>query len=410
MHPITTLMYFLSFLSLYLSIFWLSLLYTEEKKLKNKPKVTNYFPKVSVILPAHNQEKIITKVLRSVLRLSYPKDKLEVIAVNDASTDNTGKEMRKIKDRRLKIIDRYPGFTGKAAAVNEGIKYATGELIGVLDGDDPSTSKCALKLMTPYFQDQNLGAVMGAIKVWKPKKLLEKLQWFEYIFVSVMRRLLASLNALYVTPGGAFSLYRKSVLDKVGLFDETNLTEDLEMAMRLQNKGYKIKLELDCSNHTKVPDTLHGFHRQRVRWYRGWLSTVYKYRNMIFNKKYGFLGMVQIPISILLPILLIFATVLILSSIGIWIYDWVTLLSLGIFPKISLFKEVFVTSNLVILVFTLTLIAAGAYMLSKSQELLNEKWKYPLMLIPYFTIYQLILSSYWLVAAGYELFRIKKQW
>jgi len=412
MHPITILMYCLSFLSLYLSIFWLSLLYIEEKTMKEKPEKIDYFPKVSVILPAHNQEKIIAKVLRSVLSLDYPKDKLEVIAVNDDSTDRTGKiieEIRK-KDKRLKVIHRHPGFVGKAAAVNEGLKIATGELIGVLDGDDPSTAKCALKLMVPYFKDKKLGAVMGAIKVWKPKKLIEKLQWFEYIFVTVMRRLLASLNALYVTPGGAFSLYRKSVLDKEGPFDESSLTEDLEMAMRLQHKGYKIKLEIDCVNHTKVPDTLQGFHRQRVRWYRGWLHTVYKYRDMILNRKYGFLGMVQIPVSIFLPILLIFVTIFIISSLIKWAYDWIILTGLGIYPEFSFFKEVFTTPNIIILTFTCTLILAGMYMLSRSQKILQENWRYPLIIMPYFTLYQLLLSSYWLVAASYEVLRIKKKW
>ena len=99
MHPITTLMYFLSFLSLYLSIFWLSLLYTEEKKLKDKPKATNYFPKISVVVPAHNQENIIGKVLRSILKLDYPKNKLEVIAVNDGSIDGTKEILDKLKKK-----------------------------------------------------------------------------------------------------------------------------------------------------------------------------------------------------------------------------------------------------------------------------------------------------------------------
>lgn len=412
MHVITILMYFLSFLSLYLAIFWLSLLYVEEEKLKQKPKKLSYYPKVSVIIPAHNQEAVIEKVIKAVLSLSYPKNKLEIVAVDDDSTDSTGKIMDFLskKDKRLKVLHRHPGYTGKAAAVNAGIKHATGEIIGVLDGDNPKIKKSALNLMIPYFEDKNLGAVIGAIKVWKPKKFIEKIQWFEYIFVTVMRRLLASLNALYVTPGGAFSLYRKSVLDKVGLFDENSITEDLEMAMRLQHKGYKIKLELDGTNYTKVPDNLLSFHKQRVRWYRGWLHTVYKYKDMILNKKYGFLGMVQIPISILLPLLLIIATVLLIVNTYNWISGWAVLISLGIYPHFEFFRSIFTTPNVIIFVFTFFLILTGFWMLGKSQKLLQEKWRYPLITIPYFTVYQLLLSAYWLVAVLYEALRIDKKW
>jgi len=411
MHPITILMYLLSFLSLYLSIYWLSLLFLEEKKLKRRPERLTDYPKVSVIIPAHNQEKVIANTLQSVLNLKYPKNKLEIIAVDDDSTDRTGKIMdafRK-KDKRVKVLHRHPGYVGKAAAVNAGMCLATGELIGVLDGDTPKVDKRALEVMVPYFKDKNLGAVLGSIKVWKPKSLLEKIQWFEYIFVTVMRRLLASLNALYVTPGGAFSLYRRSVLDKVGLFDETSLTEDLEMGMRLMYNKYNVRLELSGVNYTKVPNTLKDFHKQRVRWYRGWLHTVYKYRDMIFNKKYGFLGMIQIPVSILLPVLLIIATALIIVNTFNWAYNWLFLMHLGIYPT-HIFDKVLTTTNIVVFTFTFSLIAMGFYMLSKSQKLLKERWRYPLMLFPYFTIYQLLLSSYWLIAAMYELFKIEKKW
>ena len=131
---------------------------------------------------------------------------------------------------------------------------------------------------------------------------------------------------------------------------------------------------------------------------------------MILNPKYGFLGMVQIPISILLPALLIIATLFLLSGFYLWATNWVALAKLGIYPNFYFMKDIFTTSNMVILTFTCVLVGAGFYMLSKSQKLLNEKWRYPLLLIPFFTIYQLILSSYWLVAAGYEVFRIKKKW
>ena len=402
----------ISFISLFLSIFWLLLLLTEEDRLLKAKKFKKH-PKISIIVPAHNEGHIIKQVITSLLNLNYPKDKLEIIAVNDDSTDNTQKELKSIKDSRLKVIYRHPGFIGKAAAVNAGIPYAAGEFIGVLDGDTPNISEDCLLYMLPHFKNPKVGAVIGAMKAWKPKNILEKLQWFEYLISTLTRRLLAILGALYVTPGGSFSLFRKSLLDKHGYFDESSLTEDLEMAMRLQHLHYDIKLELNSIAHTKVPNTVKAFHAQRIRWYRGWLQTLFKYRDMMFNKDYNFLGMFQMPISLIIPFFLVIVALTISYNLLKQLYAAIVIFSIvgmdAIHSYLS-FKESLLFNTSAIILPMIVVLAIGVYLLNKAQNYLKESWKYPIATIGYFIVYQLILSSYWIAALFHEVKRSKKKW
>jgi len=412
MEPQAVLLWAISFISLFLSIFWILLLLSEENKFKNAKEAKDY-PKVSIIVPAHNEEKVIKKTITSLLNLNYPKNKLQIIAINDDSTDNTLKRLKSIKDRRLRIINRHPGYTGKAVAVNKGMPFVRGQLVGVLDGDTPYISPDSLIYMVPHFDNPNVGAVIGSLKVWKPKNILEKLQWFEYLFVTLTRKLLASLSALYVTPGGSFSLFRKDILDKIGYFDEESLTEDLEMAMRLQYHKYDIISELKSITQTKVPNTFRWFHNQRIRWYRGWLHTVYKYRSMLFNREYGFLGMFQMPISTILPIFLISITFIIGYEILKTLYTGLLLLSVvnikDVFFQTLHFKELALSVNPLIFPMAVVLVL-GLFMLRRAQIHLKETWKYPVATLGYFIVYQIILSSYWLVALFYEVTRAKKKW
>ena len=107
-----------SFFALVISIFWLQVMLLNEEK----TKITTKFPSVSILIPAYNEGKTITKTIKSVLNLDYPKDKLEIIVINDSSTDNTADMVKKFKEVKL-IYNKHRG-AGKASALNMGLKYA----------------------------------------------------------------------------------------------------------------------------------------------------------------------------------------------------------------------------------------------------------------------------------------------
>ena len=152
--------------------------------------------------------------------------------------------------------------------------------------------------MVPHFNDEGIAAVTPSMKVFRPKNMLQKFQWFEYIFAILLRKLMQFLESIYVTPG-PFSLYRKRVLEKIGYFDENNITEDMEIALRIQKNNYKIKHALDAVVYTDAPSTINSFYSQRRRWYQGLLYNSWKYRRIFFNRDYGDFGIFMMPMNLI---------------------------------------------------------------------------------------------------------------
>ncbi|MDT7858865.1 MAG: glycosyltransferase [Candidatus Aenigmarchaeota archaeon] len=288
----------------FFAFFTYLLVYLENrKKVFKDPPLPKKLPKVSILVPAYNEEKTIAKTLKSLLRLNYPKNLLEIIAINDGSTDNTLKIMKKFEKYGVKVIDKPNG--GKASALNAGLKVAKGDIIVCMDADS-IVSRNALKNTVGYFNDPNVAAVASSLKVYKPRTLWQKVQYVEYIYNVFLRKVLSLMDSLFVVPG-PFGLYRRSVLEKLGGWEEGNITEDMELTMRLQKAGYKIETSLNSVVYTKTPDTFKRLIRQRVRWYRGFLINAKKYRDMFFNPKFGNLGVFTLPLYIIFVLVLFVA-------------------------------------------------------------------------------------------------------
>jgi cellulose synthase/poly-beta-1,6-N-acetylglucosamine synthase-like glycosyltransferase len=265
---------------------------------------------VSVIVPAYNEEENIAESITSILGLDYPEDKLEVIVVNDGSKDGTLKECRKFEGR-IKLINLPKNSGTKAVPLNVGLRKAGGEIVACLDADS-IVERENLKKMLPYFDAPEVAAVTPALKVFKPESLIEKLQWYEYLFAILLRKLMSLIDCIYVTPG-PFSLYRREVIQKLGGFSEENITEDMEMALRLQANHYRIRNAMDAYVYTKAPDNLDKLYRQRRRWYQGLLVNSRLYRRIFFNREYG-------DFSILMPLNVASVVVLMLSTILFFYY------------------------------------------------------------------------------------------
>lgn len=292
------------FLLLFLSIFWLLILFSSEKEQKNKKLET--FPLFSAIVPAYNEEKSIMATLQSLVDLDYPKDRIEIIVVNDGSKDRTKEIVENFvalhPTSKITLLNQEN--QGKGKAMNTGLAVAEGEFFACLDADS-FIAPNALKAMLPIFaHDQNVAAACPLLKVKNPQSILQKVQWYEYVVNMFYKFLNAKLDCIHVTPG-PFSVYKTKVIKDLGGYDETTITEDLEIAIRLQKHQYKIVQTLDTVVETIVPTTWKKLFRQRIRWYKGSVDNSIKYRKLIFNKKYGDFGIIRMPTIILSGILAI---------------------------------------------------------------------------------------------------------
>ncbi len=286
--------------SLYFSIFLL-LIFMDKKALlkseetESKPSLLPQYPLISILVPAYNEENTIIETLHSINHLDYPQEKMQVIIINDGSRDHTKQKVE------LYLSDK-PHFTllsqpnrGKAAALNRALKLAKGEFFACLDADSFVEPATLQKMLSFYYQqnDPLLAIVTPAMKVHQPKNILQKIQWLEYIVMIFIGRLSSQIDSLYVAPG-PFSLYRTAIIQKLGGFDEHTLTEDQEIAYRVQQQQYRIKQCFDGYVYTTAPGKLRPFWQQRRRWYLGSITCLHQYRSLVANKEYGDFGMMQL--------------------------------------------------------------------------------------------------------------------
>ncbi len=278
------------FILLYMSIFLLITIFSSGES-SGRPRIPKEWPFVSVIIPAFNESATIARVVRSALGMDYPENKMEIIVVDDGSTDGTSSIVKKIRDKKIKLLrqDRK----GKGAALNFGLDSARGSIIACLDADS-YVSRDSLREMVVNFSSDKIAAVTPIMHVHNPKTLLEKVQNIEYMLAVYLKKPLGNMNSINVTPG-PFSLYRADILRKIGKFDEHSIVEDQEIAYRIQENNYTIVQSDRGDVYTTAPKNLRDLYRQRKRWYKGSWLTFNKYRSIMLDRKYGDLGFFLMP-------------------------------------------------------------------------------------------------------------------
>lgn len=269
-----------SFSSLYFLIYWLYVTFQKWDSLKTK--IVKPEKKVSIIIPAYNEEEDIKSSINSCLNLNYPKDCYEIIVVNDGSTDKTEQICKEYEKRGL-IRYFYKLRGGKGSALNCGIKKSNYEFVCTLDADSMFT-KDALNKLISFFDNEKVAAVTPAMKVFKPQNLLQRFQEIEYIVAIFLAKLFSFFNSIYITPGPG-SIYRKKALLEVDCYNENCITEDMEVAFKLQKEKYKIKNSLDACVYTKAPSTFLGLLKQRIRWNSGFLETLFMHHDLLKQKR-----------------------------------------------------------------------------------------------------------------------------
>lgn len=402
-------------ISLYFAVFWFLVLLDKEPK--SRTRKLRKFPSVSIVIPAYNEGKNIIKTLASLISLNYPKNKLEIIVVDDGSKDDTrGLAESFIAENKkydIKLINKKN--EGKGAALNDALKAAKGEFFVCLDADSIVTKDALLKIM-PHFTEDNIAVVLPLLKVEKPKNFWQKMQWLEYLVNMFYKKLMSRLNCIHVSPG-PFSVYRKKILRKVGGFDEDNLTEDLEITLRLQSRHYKIVQLLDAEVFTLAPRTFRDLYKQRNRWYKGSVINAFKYRRMMFNRQYGDFGIIQMPTIIISGII---AMVLLSSAAYYGIKPYFKaiynsfLIDFDFYTLIKSFKFDFsiLDFNYMTILVASVMLVITLFVLKKSHtETKEDPNKHGIFsLISYLLFYFLVIGFIWIGITVDFLFRKKQKW
>jgi cellulose synthase/poly-beta-1,6-N-acetylglucosamine synthase-like glycosyltransferase len=310
----TVLYYLLIYMTLFISVFWFTVFFDNRKEIKKDPAKPKNIPSLTMIIPAYNEEKGLEKTIDSVLGQNYPRNKLKIIIVDDASTDGTLKiaEEYAKKHKNIRVL-RHTENRRKAAALNTALKHVETELVGFLDGDT-ILEKNSLLNSIAYFSKKETGSVIATIKPLSTKTFSQKLQRIEYTFSALVRKLLTFMGALYITP--AFALYRTNIVKQLNGWDENNFTEDLEMGLKLQSNGYKIEVSMNAVVKTNTPASFSKFWSQRIRWARGFVYNSKKYTNMFFGRKLNHLGWFILPSQY----------IIILLSIPVFLYGFYSMI------------------------------------------------------------------------------------
>jgi cellulose synthase/poly-beta-1,6-N-acetylglucosamine synthase-like glycosyltransferase len=257
---------------------------------------TDYEPFVTIAVPAFNEEKTLEGTILSAIALDYPAEKIKIIIVDDGSTDRTAEIAQKLinknKGHRIELL--HQKNSGKGSALNQALDKAEGDLFVCFDADSLIQSN-ALRKMVPFFTQREIGSVIPMMKAAKPGNLIQKLQWYEYLFGILLKDVYGKNDCIHVIPG-PFSMFRTSLLRELnGWDDKRNLTEDFELTLRIQKRNMRILQTHETSIYTHTPHTLKKLFKQRVRWYLGSLVNMMKHKDILFNSKLGDFAFFQAP-------------------------------------------------------------------------------------------------------------------
>ncbi|MEN9790382.1 MAG: hypothetical protein RLZZ63_40 [Gemmatimonadota bacterium] len=294
-------------------------------------------PPLSLLVPAHNEEVTIVSNVLSLLTLEYPA--LEVVVVNDGSTDGTMAQLvqefdlyevppaftlrvpsqpvrafyRSRRHSRLLVLDKVNG--GKADSLNAAMNAARHPFVVAVDADTVIEPDALLRLARPFLLEDNIAAVGGTIRVVNgctvrfgrvtdarvASDWLVGAQVVEYLRAFLFGRMGWNRLGGNLIISGAFGLFRKEYLQAIGGYRAGNITEDMELVIRLHRylaeQGITAKLPFipDPVAWTEVPSSLRVLARQRQRWHRGLIATLVEHRDMLFNPRYGRIGTLVMP-------------------------------------------------------------------------------------------------------------------
>ena len=274
-----------------------------ERILGKPAEVASYKPKVAVLIPAYNEEKVIERTIRAALNSNYPN--LFVIVIDDGSKDRTLEVARNAFAAEVaagQVLILGKPNSGKAEALNFGIEHIGDAEIFVGIDADTIIAPDAIARLVPHFINPKIGAMAGNAKVGNRVNLWTRWQALEYITSqNFERRALDVLGAVSVVPG-AIGAWRVSAVREAGGYQLDTVAEDADLTMALLRRGYRVEYEDLALAYTEAPTNANGLMRQRFRWSFGILQALYKHRKVVGRE--GPLGWVALPNILVFQILL----------------------------------------------------------------------------------------------------------
>ena len=263
-------------------------------------------PPVSVVVAAFNEEAVVARCLAAVCRSHYA-GLVEILVIDDGSTDDTAEIVTSmsIRDQRIRLIRQ--ANCGKPSALNRAFVEAQGEIVVTIDADTLLTPSTIDHLIRRFVDDGcRLGAVAGTVKVGNVGNLITRWQALEYLIqIGVDRNAQDAVRAIMVVPGACAAWRRDAVL-RAGGYSSQTLAEDCDLALQLQELGYRVVQCDRAESFTEAPETFRELSRQRFRWTFGNAQALWKHRSMIFNPRHGCLGLFTLPLavlSVMLPVI-----------------------------------------------------------------------------------------------------------
>lgn len=248
--------------------------YRRTRHSANVPEIPDAeLPCISVLVPCHNEGRVIAHTLKALQNLDYPVDKIEFLMINDGSTDDTAEVIRSFSaDPRVHLLEvpRHLSARGKSGALNYALSKALHPLIAIYDADNLPERGAIRPLAVQLVRQPNLAAAVGIYRAWNRRRALITrfiniegigFQWM----VQAGRWMLMRLTML---PGTNYVI-RKSIVQKMGGWDEQALTEDSELTVRLYQAGYQVQLVPASVSWEQEPESFRVWFKQRRRWVRG---------------------------------------------------------------------------------------------------------------------------------------------
>ncbi|MDR3611000.1 MAG: glycosyltransferase, partial [Ignavibacteriaceae bacterium] len=342
-----------------------------QKRKKRKSAISFSKPRVSIIVPAYNEEVHAVRNVQNLLNSDYPD--YDIIFIDDGSSDNTYSLVKDAfaENGKVRVLTKPNG--GKSTALNYGIANSDADIVICIDADTQLMQDAISKLVE-HFNSPDIAAVAGNIKVGNTHNLLTKWQSLEYITSQNFdRRAFDLLNCITVVPG-ALGAFRREIISEAGGFTTDTLAEDCDLTIRILRAGYKIRYAETALAYTEAPEGVKMFLRQRFRWSFGIMQSLWKHRDALFNIKYKSLGFIALPnilfFQFMLPIFSPFAELMMIMGIlG------------GYFQQLVVYYIIFLVVDLV----------SAGIAISFEREKLSQLW----ILIPQRFFYRQLM--YWVL-------------
>lgn len=250
--------------------------------LPDNPPPLSFYPKVTIIVPCHNEAAHLHETIGHLFRQQYPD--FEVIAVNDGSSDETGRMLDDLakENTRLRVV-HFAANQGKAMGLRMASLMAQGEFLICVDGDALLDPYATVWMMRHFLEGPRVGAVTGNPRIRTRSTLLGKIQVGEFSAILGLIKRAQRVYGRVFTMSGVVSAFRKSALHHVGYWSVDMITEDIDISWRLQLSHWDIRFEPNALCWILMPETLKGLWNQRLRWAQGGSEVLLRYLRHMFR-------------------------------------------------------------------------------------------------------------------------------